>query len=448
MRPPPVPLSAKNRSSFAFPTLKERVPVIICKVIDLLHRGRRSHDLQNDLESVKQVVEAMAKLRYEVQTNKPLRPLEDGLPDVDVWTEYLSRLASEATEVDGQPLWFDTRWLSAECYAYRRLYEAFQLSSGLRDYDYFGGQKREAFYGSLQATKTLLEAMEVHKEAVSEASALSALLQMSLWGNKCDLSISAGTAKHFESEDPLSQVTTLEANLLVNNTVEVCDHLLHGPKSGGATVDLVLDNAGFELITDLCLADYMTRTGLAKRIRLRVKDRPWFVSDTTSGDIDWMLKEMAQGAVNSLQPPPPVQDDENHKDLLEKYSQKWSSYLDSGVWTVHADQFWTYPHDYSLMRSEEPDLYRSLGEATLIVFKGDLNYRKLVGDLGWNPTDTFETALQNFHPAPLVSLRTLKADVVAGLADGQAEVVAKKDPDWMINGDWGTIQFCNRTEII
>ena len=36
-------------------------------------------------------------------------------------------------------------------------------------------------------------------------------------------------------------------------------------------VDFVLDNAGFELFSDLCFADFLISTGLATRVRLRVK---------------------------------------------------------------------------------------------------------------------------------------------------------------------------------
>ena len=81
--------------------------------------------------------------------------------------------------------------------------------------------------------------------------------------------------------------------------------------------------------------------------------------------------------------------------------------LEDGIWSIHPDPFWTYPHDYSLMKSDDNLLYQTLSEADLLIFKGDLNYRKLVGDLNWKPTDTFKESLQGFHPAPLVALRTL-----------------------------------------
>lgn len=42
----------------------------------------------------------------------------------------------------------------------------------------------------------------------------------------------------------------------------------------------------------------------------------------------------------------------------------------------------------------DPDLFNFLSEARLVIFKGDLNYRKLLGDFNWNPTDEFQKTLR------------------------------------------------------
>jgi len=88
------------------------------------------------------------------------------------------------------------------------------------------------------------------------------------------------------------------------------------------------------------------------------------------------------------------------------------------------------------------DIMKDLAQADLVFFKGDLNYRKLVGDRDWDPTTSFSISLQGFHPAPLCSLRALKADTVVGLRPGLAEEVALRDEKWQVNGNWATISFC------
>lgn len=56
----PAPLSAQNRESFAFPTMKDRVPIILCKVIDLLHRERLPLGIK-DTKALKDVIENMVR---------------------------------------------------------------------------------------------------------------------------------------------------------------------------------------------------------------------------------------------------------------------------------------------------------------------------------------------------------------------------------------------------
>ena len=52
-------------------------------------------------------------------------------------------------------------------------------------------------------------------------------------------------------------------------------------------------------------------------------------------------------------------------------------------------------------------------------------------------------SFQGFNPTNILALRTLKADVVTGLENGQAETLLQTDKDWMVNGSWGVIQFAH-----
>ena len=56
----PEALTPANKDSFAYPTIKDRVPIIICKVIDLLHRQRLQLALK-DNNALKQVLELMVR---------------------------------------------------------------------------------------------------------------------------------------------------------------------------------------------------------------------------------------------------------------------------------------------------------------------------------------------------------------------------------------------------
>jgi hypothetical protein len=74
-----------------------------------------------------------------------------------------------------------------------------------------------------------------------------------------------------------------------------------------------------------------------------------------------------------------------------------------------------------------------------VISKGDANYRRFLGDAHWPPTTPFE-AIVEYFPAPLVALRALKSEVIAGLAPGQAEQLQQEDPDWMVDGLRGIVQ--------
>lgn len=78
----------------------------------------------------------------------------------------------------------------------------------------------------------------------------------------------------------------------------------------------------------------------------------------------------------------------------------------------------------------------------ICIFQGDLNYRKLTGDLEWPTEAVLEDALRGFSPAPLLVLRTAKGGPVVGLLPGQCQRIASVTQDWNINGEYGMIQLC------
>ena len=54
-------------------------------------------------------------------------------------------------------------------------------------------------------------------------------------------------------------------------------------------VDIVLDNSGYELFGDLCLAEVLLRSPHVSSVKFHMKSVPWFVSDVTDGDMTYML---------------------------------------------------------------------------------------------------------------------------------------------------------------
>lgn len=243
-----------------------------------------------------------------------------------------------------------------------------------------------------------------------------------MWGNKCDLSISAAH-DNAQQCDPLTELPNLQSHIVVNDEELLWQYI----KSSVAQMDFVLDNAGFELFCDLCLADFLITAGFVKRIRFHCKSIPWFVSDVTINDWNWTFQELAK--IDSLP--------------LQQLGRRWLHYMENHTWTLEADSFWTLPYDFSNMSKVASKLYDSLMTSQLIIFKGDLNYRKLTGDRKWLPSVSFDYAVCGFSPAPLCALRTLKSDLVTGMPVGLAESLNAHRSNWMTSGDYAVIQ-CNQ----
>jgi hypothetical protein len=123
------------------------------------------------------------------------------------------------------------------------------------------------------------------------------------------------------------------------------------------------------------------------------------------------------------------------------YGRSLRSAMADGRLVVRAHPFAAAPLPFADLPA---DLREEFAAATLTIVKGDLNYRRLVGDRLWPPTTPFADVTASF-PGPVAALRTLKSDVITGLdARTEAALVATEGQRWRTGGTHALIQVRGR----
>ncbi|MCJ1353227.1 MAG: hypothetical protein MMC33_003212 [Icmadophila ericetorum] len=428
----------------------------------------------------KTIVETLAKLKYELQHDRKLTPLpDDGQPDIALYNLELEAL--------GSPTWFSVPWLYSECYLYRRLSTAFALSQHWKNYDVFGRQKMSTFKSSRPAVLELsskykelvlqLESNIAPEESNEEHSAAERLLftemcEICLWGNATDLSLLTSlTYEDIQKLQGSDARKASEKNIIANDLPAAYAALKSAQKSRSREedrqIDIILDNAGFELFVDLILAGYLLITQLATRVILHPKSIPWFVSDVIPADFSALLSALSDPQKLYSTPtedekhaekPAPAPLSEKEVSELEFLFESWSQFHAEGKLIIRPNGFWTHGGSFWRLPSTTPVLFQDLKESQLVIFKGDLNYRKLTGDVMWPPTTSFEEAIGPLGVGSgvrVLALRTCKADVVVGLEEGIDEKLraeqgggevgegASGQRKWAWSGKWAVCQFCD-----
>lgn len=384
---PPLLLTSEP-GSFAQRTFQTRIPRILDDVI-----------AANDYPP--EIVNALRALRAEI-IGGTLQPLREDSDDTEFWNAH-------AREHIGKT-WLELPWFWAETFFYRRVLEATRYFQPGDFYarDPYATIKQAELPDALRAVTAALE------HAPDETTqALRARLHASLWGNRVDLSMLGA----------ITTTATDSALLLVDDSARV-EQCLRDAR--GKRVDFICDNAGTELCFDLALADFLSRAELASEIVLHLKPYPTFVSDATMRDTLITLDALGMSDAPAAR----------------QLARRLANALSNGRLVLSDHPFWVmgfFFHDLP------DDLRATLARATLVICKGDANYRRLIGDCHWDPTTRFEETVAYF-PASVVALRTLKAELIVGLRAGQAEQLDAAEPAWRVNGTRGVIQFAPRQD--
>ena len=377
-RPPAIRLHGP-RSDFARFTWAQRLPRIVDDVL---------HDTIWTREERKRLAALRAALVSGTLPDALRSPL-----DAEYWTDWIARHR-------GQPL-RELTFFELEGYFYRALLDAIDYRDE-RSRDPFAAQKRAAWQGAALPAM----ARDLSVEAPDRRAQLTAALSQALWANTLDLSqLTRGDAHH-------------GGGILIDDSAHAIDRLT---LASAHSIDLVLDNAGQELAADLALTDRLLRLDRERRVRLHAKPHPSFVSDATVSDVRDALRELAQ-----------------HPDTsVGAWGTRLSQALAAGRLELATDAFWCRPQAFDELPAALGDEF---ARSALIILKGDLNYRRYIGDRLW-PCETSATALRIPHLAPALALRVLKSELIVGVPGATTRELDAAEPDWMYAGRHAVLQL-------
>jgi len=373
---PPEPLRTDGSNAFARHSMQVRVPRI---ARDVTTRSVYPAGVCRDVE----------KLASDLEDNAPVPAPRAPAADVEGWMRAYEDHPGET--------WLGTEWFYAELAFYRELARCCRFWETGRDP--FDAAKEEELAGERPWERL---ALALSRRGSREERILG-LLDDALWGNRIDLSYAVAASRG-----------RADGDLIVDERAAAVPELARP----GASVHLVTDNTGTELAMDLALVAAVLEDPSAAAT-LHVKLEPVFVSDAMARDVWRVVERMQRGTGD-----------------LRRLAGTLTGSFEEGRLRITPDAFWSGPR----FLWKAPDhIAKAFRAASIVVFKGDANYRRVVGDAMWPPSEPFATACA-YLGASIVCLRTMKSDPVLGLPEGLAERLDAEEPGWRIDAKRGVVQ--------
>jgi hypothetical protein len=263
----PKQICSDEPGTWAYDTMSRRVDE------EILQRTFDDNKETWESPEFKNVLDRFLELRKDLQSASKLTML-DYLPDgasaksVREWNEWKSILQPF---LDQDATWLSAPWLVSEFYVYRRLIQAIgywnEGTVGC-SYDPFAKQKLAGLESSVGSAEPMLGRIS-NLPKTNEGIDLAA--SIALWGNKMDLSIWPADAANTNIDIFTAILESASENLLHDDLGALASHCEELRTNGGGNVDIIVDNAGFELITDLALAQHLIESGIASCVTFQLK---------------------------------------------------------------------------------------------------------------------------------------------------------------------------------
>lgn len=451
----PEPFKTSDNGTFGEFTATQRWPTIIQNAIDDMNTELQSQSGECKKQG-ETIAAQLAELRDEVAGNAPLRPFTHRETEIAAVPSCFNEYLADSRHLGAT--WFNAGWLFTEVYMYRRMNVLFKTHPLWTQFDIFNRLKQSTFHSSLHGVVELalryknlrlqLDKLSTQHDDETLRILFKEFIDISLWGNATDLSLlTNATLEDIKSIQGAQARKNAESKIVIDDTAKAWDALLKARTT--ARVDFVLDNSGFELYADLMLAAFLIHSNLVKNCVFHGKDIPYMVSDTMRKDFSALLEDLEDTKFFPT-------DDQASREALDVFAQDIRKLVKDGQLEFRADPFWTTDLDYWNLDPSETkyhgaQLHSDLVKSNLVIFKGDLNYRKLTGDRKWPRTTPWTEAIGPLatNGITLLSLRTCKADVQVGLPEGLDEKLShaweKDHPGkgswWTSSGKWAVICF-------
>lgn len=400
-----LPLELDNSDPFVLDTMTSRVPT---KII-----GRTVEYNQGRLDQAK--LDAMAAIGQEMRDNGKVQALSEG-PNVELWNACLKPY------LDKGATWSKLPWYVAETYVYHRLLQAsgYWQPGPSQGVDIFAPEKEEALASALPLVAGRMSACMEVRGVWSEPN-FRRMVLMALWGNQGDSSLF--TVADLQGK---GEAEAKAEGMLVDEAQDVYNWLDARLESSGGEVHFLNDNSGMELVSDLALAHYLLSCPKTKKVVFHLKPYPFFVSDALPSDVAHTLQLLRASP------------DPNQQAVAKELSEWEAAGRLELTWEGPLNMDLASPEPMWRLRAPSR---RTLSTATLAFAKGDLMYRKLLGDRLWDTAEPF-SALTSYLPCPLAALRTCKSPLATGISQHKAALLDQAKPSWKVDGDCGMIQAC------
>ena len=168
---------------------------------------------------------------------------------------------------------------------------------------------------------------------------------------------------------------------------EIGRELLRIEPAGLRRINIIADNFGGEFVADLVLATIAAEAGI--EVAVHVKHLPMFVSDTTTDDVIILFDRLHPSSA---------------------FGRRLQSEIDRGSVRITSNSFWAAPQFMDRVPLEELES----GEGVLTILKGDLNFRRAVGDAVVAVETPFDS-LAVLPAVPMLALRSIKSYCAAGM---------------------------------